>query len=136
MPPGVRVLEREPVDAGAGTRCGLSGAGVVGVEHKEVVGGLRGKDTLFGAGVVLEGAVPVEVVRRDVEDDGDLGMKLLGAFELEAGDFKDRPGFVCALVDERDDGDADVAADQGVESGCFEDFADQRRWWWFCRWSR
>ena len=90
-------------------------------------GGLRGEDALFGAGVVLEGAVAIEVVGRDVEDDGDLGMKLLGGFELEAGDFEDRPGFGGAFVDEGDDGDADVAADERVESGCFEDLADQRR---------
>ncbi len=93
---------------------------------QEVVRGLRGEDALLGERVVLKGAVAVEVVGSDVEDDGDGGMKLLGRFELEAGDFEDRPGVVGALVDEGDDGDADVAADQRVEAGLFENFADQR----------
>ena len=53
----------------AAAACG--GADVVGVEHDEVLRGLRGEDALLGEGVVFKGAVAVEVVGRDVEDDGD-----------------------------------------------------------------
>ena len=87
---------------------------------------LRGKDALLGEGVVFEAAVAVEVVGGDVEDYGDPGMKAFSAFELKAGDLKDRPGFIGALVDEGNDGDADVAADKGGKAGFLKDFADQR----------
>jgi hypothetical protein len=66
------------------------------------------------------------VIGRDVEDDGDLGMELLGGFELEAGDLEDGPGVGRAFGDELDDGEADVAADEGGKAGLPEDFADQR----------
>ena len=104
--------------------CG--GADVVGVEHHEVVCVLRGEDALLGERVVLESAVAVEMVGRDVEDDGDVGVELLSAFELKAGDFEDGPGVVGAFVDEGHDGHADVAADQRGKSGFLEDFAEQR----------
>ena len=87
---------------------------------------LLGCDAGLHGGVVLEGAVAIEVVGSDVENDGDLRMKLEGAFKLEAGDFKDRPGVVGALVDEGDDGNADVAADQCGQAGFQKDFADER----------
>jgi len=66
--------------------CG--GANIFRIEYEEVVRGLRGKDALLGECVVFEGAVSIEVVGRDVEDDGDLRMELLGRFELKAGDFE------------------------------------------------
>ena len=37
--------------------------------------------------------------------------------QLEAGDFEDGPGVVGAVVDEGDDGDADVAADERGQAG-------------------
>ena len=87
---------------------------------------LLGEDALLGERVVFEGAVAVEVVGRDVEDDGDVGMELFSGFELEAGDFEDRPGVVGRFVDEGDDGHANVAADQRGNAGLLEDFAEQR----------
>ena len=107
-------------------RASSGGADIVGVENAEVVLVLLGEDALLGESVVLEGAVAIEVVGRDVEDDGDCGMELLGGFELEAGDFEDGPGVVGAVVDQRDDRDADVAADQRGQAGLLQDFADQR----------
>ena len=121
-----RVLQRKPIDRGVGTGGGGGGADVVGVQHHEVVRVLRGKDALLGQRVVLESAVAVEVVGRDVEDDGDVGMELLRAFELKAGNLEHRPGLVGALVDEGHDRHADVAADQGGNAGLFQDFAEQR----------
>ena len=126
-PRSTRVFEGEPVDLGPGATGGSGGADIVGVENAVVVLVLRCKDALFGEGVVFEGAVAVEVVGRDVEDDGDGGVELLSGFKLEAGDFEDGPGGVGAFVDEGDDGDADVAADEGGEAGLLEDFAEQRR---------
>src|SRR5260370_17813523 len=59
--------------------------------HDVILRGLRGKDPLLGERVVLEAAMPIQMVRRDVENDGDGGMELLGAFELEARYLKNRP---------------------------------------------
>ena len=42
----------------------------------------------------------VKVIGSDVENDGDLGMKLLRALQLEARHFEHRPGLVGAFVDQ------------------------------------
>src|SRR5208337_4178451 len=84
-----------------------------------------GKNPLLGADVILKAAVAIQVVGRDVEDDGDRGMELNRAFELEAGDFKNRPGFVGAGIDERNNRDADVAANQRGDAGRLKNLAQQ-----------
>src|SRR5580692_4159764 len=120
-------IEREPVDTRTGMRGSLRGARVVGIEDNEVLRRLCGEDAFLGASVVLEGPVAVEMIRRDVKNDGDLGMELLGGFELETGHFKNRPGIRRAFIDERNDGDANIAADQRVESSLLENLANQGR---------
>ena len=121
-----RVLDGEPIDLGGRARGGGGAGSVVGVQHQAVLGGLRGKDALFGRAIVFKAAVAVEVVGGDVENDGDLWMKLHGGFELETGDFQNRPGVVGAVVDQGDDREADVAADQRGQAASLEDFAQQR----------
>ena len=105
---------------------GGCGAKIVGIEHDVIALVLRREDALLGQRVVLECAVAIEVVGSDVENDGDGGMELLRGFELEAGDFKHRPCAVGALFGKRNDGDADVAADERRKSGPLEDFAEER----------
>ncbi len=120
------MFKREPVDASPGTLGGGGGANVVGVQDAAVVLVLLGEDALFGQRVVFEGAVAIEVVGRDVEDDGDLRMELLGGFKLEAGDFENVPGGVGRVFNEGDDGNADVAADLRGDSGFLKNFAEER----------
>ena len=121
-----RVLNGKPINPGCRAfGCFFAGS-VVGVQHQAILCRLRGKDALLGSNVVFKAAVTVEMIRRDVENHGNVGMKLLGGFKLEAGDFEDRPGFVGAVVDERHNRNADVAADQRGQTASREDFAQQR----------
>ena len=87
---------------------------------------MRGKDALFGSNVVFKAAVTVKMIRRDVENHGDVGMELLSGFQLEARYLEYRPAFVGAIVDERHNRDADVAANQGGQVASVENLAEQR----------
>ena len=107
------------------TRCSLGGARVVGVQHHAVAFLLRGEDALLGARIILEAAVPVEVVGSNVQYDGDRGSKLLRAFKLEAGNLEHRPCFGVALINQADYRDADVAAYQRVQAALLENLAGE-----------
>ena len=119
------MFEGEPVHLRFGTRGCRCGADVICIEDGKVVSILGCEDALFGQGVVFESAVAIKVIGSDVEDDGDRWVELLGAFELEAGNFKNGPGVVGALFSKRYNGDADVAADERGKSGLLEDFAEE-----------
>ena len=122
-----RMPGREPENRRVRTSRGLGGARVVCVQHREVACVLRGKDALLGQRVVLKGAVPVEMIGRDVQDHRDLRMELFRAFELEAGNLQHRPRAFAALIDEAHHRHADVAGDQRRQTRLLQDFAGQRR---------
>jgi len=106
--------------------CGAHlGGAVVGVEDEGVGRGLAGEDLFLRGNVGLEAVVAVEVVGGDVEDDGDAGVELIGGFELEAGDLEDVDRLGGGFGDELDDGQADVAADLGGDTGFAEDLAEE-----------
>ena len=79
------MLGGKPVDLGARAGCGLGGARIVGVQHHTIVPVLRGKDALLGQRIVFEGAMPVEMVGRDVQNDRDAGWNcsVLSSWKLE-----------------------------------------------------
>ena len=79
----------EPEDLGLGARGKHLGWLVLGVEHEEIVGGLLRCDPRLHGGVVLEAAMAVEVVLRNVQHHGDVRAKLLDRLQLEAGDLED-----------------------------------------------
>ena len=118
---------REPENRRMGTGRGFGGARVVGVQHRKVAGILRGKDALLGQCVVLKGAVPVEMIGRDVEDDSDPGVEFFRTLQLEARNLKYRPRVFGALVDEAHHRHADVSGDQRRQPRFLQDFAGQRR---------
>jgi hypothetical protein len=76
-PPAAR--ERHPARA----RRDRAGGRVVGVDDGEIVGSLVLEDPQLGADVVIEAAVPVEVVRRDVRQDRDVRREAVDGLELE-----------------------------------------------------
>ena len=94
----------EPEDLRFGAGGELLGFDVFGVEDQVVLGALLLGDFCLGVAVTLEGFVAVEMVRREVGDEGDMRAEKLGGFELEAGDFEDVPGKFGAGGDEFDDG--------------------------------
>ena len=67
--------------------------GVVGVEDEAVLGAEVACDAELGLGVFLEAVVvTVQVVRRDVGDDGDVRTEVIGVVQLETADFQDIVG--------------------------------------------
>src|SRR5271156_904543 len=81
----------EPEDTRLGADGGTRGHIVVGIKDENIVGGLVGEDALLGSDVILKAAMAIEVIGRDVEDDGNVGMELRSGFKLEAGDLEHRP---------------------------------------------
>src|SRR5260370_41719343 len=73
--------------------------------------------------------VPVEMIRRDVQDGGDPGAKLFDGLQLEARDLKDGDRIRGGLRSKRDHGRSDVTADEcffaGLWSSGGENFSDQ-----------
>src|SRR6202022_4423956 len=81
----------------------------------------------YGGGVILERIVPVQVVRRDVQTDADVGAKGANGFELEAGQLEHIPLIGTGSRDDRRHSRADVAADLRGDAGLPQDVSDQRR---------
>ena len=67
----------------------------------------------------------VEVVGREVEEDGALGAEEGGVLELEAGGLADDRRLGVDLADQAGDRDADVARDRDRLAGAAEDVAEQ-----------
>ena len=87
---GERLLAAEIQHAALRLLAEAGGVGVVAVHYQHVVGGLVSEDLALGVDVVVKVRVLVEVVRRDVGDDGDVGAYVdavqLEARELQHGD--------------------------------------------------
>ena len=69
-------------------RPGQTASGVIGIQDREVVGLLILEDAGFGVHIGSEGAMTIQVIRRDVQDHSDFGTKGLNGLELETGDFE------------------------------------------------
>src|SRR5438034_2473908 len=61
---------------------------IVGVQNRKVVCLLVFKDAGFSINVGFESAMPIEVVRRNIEHHGNLGPESLNRLKLEAGDLQ------------------------------------------------
>ena len=112
------VLAAEPEDLGLGTAGQSHAGGIVGIEYREVIGLLILKDARLGVGVGLEGAVAVEVVRRDVQHHGNFRTKRLDRLQLEARHLEHHDGVRLRGPDQRDGRRADIATDGGREAAC------------------
>ena len=83
-------------------------------------------EPLLHRGVVFHGAVAVEVVLREVDQDADRRIEAWREIDLERGDFDhvDAPGL---RRRQRQDRGADIAAELGVVAGLRAKMRDQRR---------
>jgi len=68
--------------------------------------------------------MPVKMVRRDVQNNGNSGAELDGALELEAGNLEHRPGIRSALVDKTNNRHA-VFLHECRKAGTAENLAKQ-----------
>ena len=124
-------------DVGAGLRTLQPGADrrrqhvhhsrIVTVEDHQAA---RAEDARLGSGVGGHVAMPVQMVLRQVEDNGSGGLEILHAIELEAGEFEhpdigQRAGVdVCRQGVEQ--GRADVAGDGHGLAGALDQLASER----------
>ena len=61
---------------------------VAGVQHGKILGALIHEDPLFGGHIGFEARVPVQVIRRHIQNSRDFGPELLNILELKAGKFR------------------------------------------------
>ena len=102
--------------------------GIVGVEHRNLVRGLMTQNRLFGATVVFDRAVPIEVVRREVRDDGDFGSgaNFIEIFQLKTTQFEHGPVGRSNVVDLVEQTVSDVPAQSRHETGLPQDGVNHR----------
>ena len=91
-----RSSSAEPINLRSHFRGKFHAGRVVGVEDGEIILRLVLEYSRFRRRVCNETAVAIQVVRRDVEDGGDLRAECLDCFELETGDLKHVP---CLQID-------------------------------------
>ena len=82
--------------------------------------------TPLGLGIRREIPVPVQVIRRDVEDAGDRAARLEDRLDLEGRELEDNPVGLAHRVESLEHGHADVAAEMDALTGTLEDRRDQR----------
>src|SRR5262249_18694262 len=99
---------------------------VILVQNGEVVGLLVFEDPGFRVHVGLEGAVAIQMVGSNVQNDCDFWPKSLNGFELEAGNFQDDDRVLPGFGDQRDRWRSDVAANGDRQASGREDLAGQR----------
>ncbi len=125
QPCGDARVGRDDVDPGSigePQALGNIAAPVVVIADDRVLGLLH--QPRLQAGVVLHGAVAVEVIGRDVEQDADGGLERRRQLDLERGHFDD-VGAVVGRRLQRQDGGADVAAHLRIPAGFRENVRDQ-----------
>ena len=95
----------------------------------------RGDEALLDGRVVLDRAVPVEMVGRDVEQHADVGFKRWRQVDLKRRHLDDMDAVARGRL-ERQDRRADVAADLHVAAGLAQDVGDRAPSSSTCRWCR
>ena len=134
---GSRLRRTRPSNRAARSRCGASGLPRVGTRASRRRGSNvvvdpddgeigRGDEPLLDRRVVLHRPVPVEMVRRDVEEDADRRPQARREVDLERRHLDDMDAVARRRL-ERQDRRADVAAHLHVAAGLAQDVGDQRR---------
>ncbi len=101
-------------------------APVEGVEEKAVAGAAVLHDPLLVPVVILDVAVPVEMIGRQIENARDLGMEVRDGLELEARDLEHEEIAGAEIADDRAERQTNVSADDRPPSGGSQDLADHR----------
>ncbi len=96
--------------------------GIISVEDRFRPFILEGDDFCLGVGVMGEGGMPIQVVRRYVEEDGYGSFKLFDVLQLEAWDFCHVDISVSAIIDKADEGRSNIPCQKGWHPAFQEDF--------------
>ena len=121
------MLNREEVNLAHRANRRLRRARIVCIQHNHIAFILRREDPFLGQRIILKAAVPVQMVRGNVQDDGNAGMKALRALQLKARNLEHRPGLIRALVDQLHHRNTNVSAHQRRLAGLLKNLAHQRR---------
>ena len=97
--------------------CGLAGMRlrdfrIIRVQHGEIALQLVFEHAHFCVGVLIERAVAIEMIGRQIQQHTDLRTETFDGFQLKAADFGDRHGLVGGSFHQREQRRADVAADE------------------------
>src|SRR5579863_7133601 len=99
---------------------------VIGVEDSIVSGFLIFEDTSLSVHIGGKGVMPVKMVGRDIEHDGNSGMKSLNGFELEARYLEDSNRPLRGLLNKGNGRGSNIAPDHRWEPACRGYLAGQR----------
>ena len=108
-----------------------------GVLHVVDAGDLGARvDLALGPLVLLDRAVPVDVVGGDVEAGRGVGGDRVRPVQLEAGQLDGDHVVGLGVQHRLEDRGADVAGGGGAQPGRPQHRGEHRRRWWSCRWCR
>src|SRR5207253_10662642 len=94
-------------------------------EHREIISRLDLEDSRLGRDVDFKGAVPIEVIGRNVEYDRDLGVESTSGFELKAGNFKNDDRIWFGFRNQRNGRSSYISADGGGVAARSDDLAGE-----------
>ena len=122
---------RSPADAhdvgAASEQIGGSDRGSVVDAHDRMVVEIHaGEEPALGTNVIVEIAVPIEMIGRQVEPDRHVGMKVAAEVELEGGELEHHGGPALGQI-EIEDRPADIAAQQHLLPCGSKQMVDERR---------
>src|SRR6185369_862558 len=92
----------EPEDLWLETATRLRRDFVIEIQHSEIVRRLVFENTRLGRSVVLHRTMAIEVIGRDIQNDGDLRTEGLDRFQLKTRNLKHNPSLGRRLVGEAD----------------------------------
>src|SRR5690242_17635955 len=104
----------------------LGAGGIVGIDHRQIVLGLVLENARLGPRVIFEGGMPVEVIRSEIQQNGDVRAKSLDQLELETAELRDRNCFVARLIHVSDQRRADVSGNHYRLARGGQNVANQR----------
>ena len=102
---------------------------IVLIENRRISGRLPAEDALLRAAIFGKAAVPVEMVRAEIGDDGHVGAggKTVEIVELKATQFEDGPFLRGDVVNFRKQAASDVSTESAGEAGGLQNRVGHRR---------
>ncbi len=101
-------------------------AGIVGIQYREIAFGLLFKDARLRSGVGLHGLVPVEMIRSQIQEHGNVRMKCFDQLELKTAELDNSGGAFAGQRHARNQRRANVAGDHGGKTGHLQNVMNQR----------
>ena len=98
---------------------------IIMIQNGKILLCLQGEQFLLGSAIPFKRAVPVDMIRRQIQHDRDVRPEFMNAFQLKAGDFRHYAPLPAHLPDFLRQGNADISADDHFVVSCLHHFAEQ-----------